>query len=198
MSKQIALNLISDAIINGFSKSVKLYRKMTGGEELYDKAPEYLATIKIAEEIMRIEGPKTVFLEHNIYELIEKAGGKCPGKYSDSLRINGRCDIAVCRGNGSPRGLIEIKSPLVGTYEIDKDLYRIAEMLVVNNGNHTLQFGIFVFYMTRSKRDIATELEKKISRAKAIADSFGLRFSESTIEIKNDISSIISCFMFQG
>jgi hypothetical protein len=198
MSKQIALNLIIDAIIKGFGESIKLYHKMTNGEELYDKAPEYLATVKIAEKIMQIEGPKTVFFEHNIYELIENAGGKCPGKYSDGLRIDGRCDIVVCRGNGSPRGLIEIKSPLIGTSEINKDLKRIAEMLVVNNGYHTLQFGIFAFYMMRSKRDIEKELNKKIDHAKEIAKSFDLRFSESTVEIKSDIPSVISCFIFQG
>jgi len=170
---------------------------MTDGEEYFDNAPEYLATVKIAEEIMKIDGPKTVFLEHNIYELLEKAGGKCRGKYSNSLRINGRCDIAICRGNGSPRGLIEVKSPLVGNYEIDKDLSRIAEMLVVNNGDHTLQFGIFVFYLSRFKRDIDNELNIKIDHAKAIANKFDLRFAKNIVEIKSDISSVVSCFIFQ-
>ena len=58
MSKSISIKKLAEATLNGIDESMELYKKWSGGEWLCN-APEYLMTVKIAENIADHKGDKS-------------------------------------------------------------------------------------------------------------------------------------------
>jgi len=197
MPRQIPIKEVADAAISGIEKAYKFHDELSGGEP-FSIAPEYLVTCHIAQSIYKLDGSLCLLLEHAISDIIECSGAKCCGKYADDLRKNGRSDIVLYWKKGDPRAIIEVKSPVVGTYEYSKDLYRIAEILKLNKKDHTLQFCTFAYYLGKAKNNLADANDKIYEDAKEIADYYGHKFEHfEKVHPRYDIPWLASCIIFK-
>ena len=57
MSRAISIETIIESTLDGIDESIKFYQEWSGGEWLWN-APEYFITVKIAENIAKINGAK--------------------------------------------------------------------------------------------------------------------------------------------
>jgi len=160
MSK-IGKDEILDKCINGIKKSFKEYLKWSDDEWLWN-APEYLITVNIAKELSAIEGAKFITLEDNIKKTLKTANAKIKGKLSKNIRPDGRSDIVLWWGKGTPRGIIEVKNAIYRKDNLEDDLNRIYGLLKKSSD---IEFGITTFYIDRNyKNGNATKtLERRIN-----------------------------------
>jgi len=160
MSK-IGKDEILDKCINGIKKSFKEYLKWSDDEWLWN-APEYLITVNIAKELSAIEGAKFITLEDNIKKTLKTANAKIKGKLSKNIRPDGRSDIVLWWGKGTPRGIIEVKNAIYRKDNLEDDLNRIYGLLKKSSD---IEFGITTFYIDRNyKNGNATKtLETRIN-----------------------------------
>jgi len=148
MSKAISIDKIIESTLDGIDESMSVYQKWSGGEWLWN-APEYLITIKIAENIAKIEGSKYITLEDNVDYVLDLANAKGQGKVSGKARTNGRSDIVLWWADGTPRAIIEVKNSVFRLDKIAHDIDRIREILKRKKSKSTLQFGLISFYIDR-------------------------------------------------
>jgi len=192
MSKAISIEKIIESTLNGIDESVEVYKKWSGGEWLWN-APEYLITVKIAENIANIDGSKYITLEDNIDYILDLSNARGKGQVSDSARANGRSDIVLWWANGTPRAIIEVKNAVFRLDKITKDIDRIQEVLKNEKLDTSLQFGLIAFYIDRkyktgnAKENIEQRIYKIHSEIKELYPDLSckLAFREKEI-IKND------------
>lgn len=192
MSKAIPIEKIIESTLNGIDESVEVYKKWSGGEWLWN-APEYLITVKIAENIANIDGSKYITLEDNIDYILDLSNARGKGQVSDSARANGRSDIVLWWANGTPRAIIEVKNAVFRLDKITKDIDRIQEVLKNEKLDTSLQFGLIAFYIDReyktgnAKENIEQRIYKIHSEIKELYPDLSckLAFREKEI-IKND------------
>jgi hypothetical protein len=163
MSKAISIEKIIEATLDGIDESMNVYQKWSGGEWLWN-APEYLITVKIAENIANIDGNKYITLEDNVDYILDLSNAKGKGQTSDLARPNGRSDIVLWWAGGTPRAIIEVKNAVFGFDKISQDIDRIQEVLKSKKLDTSLQFGLIAFYIDREyKRGNAKEnIQKRI------------------------------------
>ena len=128
MSKAISIDKIIEATLDGIDESMDIYQKWSGGEWLWN-APEYLITVKIAENIANLDGNKYITLEDNVDYILDVSNAKGKGQVSDLTRKNGRSDIVLWWAGGRPRAIIEVKNTVFRLDKIAKDIDRIQEIL---------------------------------------------------------------------
>ena len=165
MSKAISRENIIEACLDGVENSLKVYRKWSGGEWLWN-APEYLITVKIAESIADIKGKKLITLEDNVNYLLDIAGAKGADSLHNDIRGNGRSDIVVWWGDGTPRAIIEVKNAVYGINKIDKDIRRVQSIVNQKKKDSRMQFGIVTFYIDRNYKngDAKSKIIKTIEK----------------------------------
>ena len=163
MSKAISRERIVEACLDGIEESSKLYREWSGDEWLWN-APEYLITVKIADQISTIEGNKFITLEDNVDYILSEAKAKGRGRISEDIRANGRSDIVLWYANGFPRAIIEVKNSVYGIGKIEKDIVRIQDILNRKKNKSKIEFGIVTFYIDRGykKGKAKSKVIKKI------------------------------------
>ncbi len=149
--------------LDGIDESMKVYKKWSGGEWL-GNAPEYLITVKIAENIAKIDGSKYITLEDNVDYILDLSSDKPKEKVSDLARANGRSDIVIWWAKGTPRAIIEVKNAVFRFGKIKKDIDRIQEALKNKQLDTSLQFGLIAFYIDRGykKGNAKEEVQDKI------------------------------------
>jgi hypothetical protein len=192
MSKAISIEKIIEATLDGIDESMNIYQKWSGGEWLWN-APEYLITVKIAENIANLDGNKYITLEDNVDYILDVSNAKTKGQISDLARTNGRSDIVLWWAGGTPRAIIEVKNAVFRLDKISQDIDRIQEVLKSKKLDTSLQFGLIAFYIDRgyksgnAKENIQKRIYKIYSEIKeAYPDlSCELSFREKDI-IKND------------
>ena len=108
MSKAISIEKIIEATLDGIDESMNIYQKWSGGEWLWN-APEYLITVKIAENIANLDGNKYITLEDNVDYILDVSNAKIKGQISDLARTNGRSDIVLWWAGGTPRAILKQK-----------------------------------------------------------------------------------------
>ena len=170
MPKHISKQKIIDATLKGINKSQKDYEKWTGGDWLLT-APEYLISTNIAYCISLIDGPKYITLENNVKTALDDAGALGKGRLKDSIRSNGKVDILVWWGKGSPRAVIEVKNQIHYFTQVEADINRIIAMLNRKDGEHSIQFGILAFYTSTSDLEKKTAKERIEDRLNTIMNS---------------------------
>ncbi|MEA1880285.1 MAG: hypothetical protein U9N11_06555 [Campylobacterota bacterium] len=148
MSKAISIDKIIESTLDGIDESMEIYQKWSGGEWLWN-APEYLITVKIAENIAKINGSKYITLEDNVDYILDVSNAKNKGQVSDLARANGRSDIVLWWAGGTPRAIIEVKNAVFGLDKISQDIDRIQEVLKSEQLDTSLQFGLIAFYIDR-------------------------------------------------
>lgn len=185
MSSRISIESIVEATLNGIKKSQKKYESWSGGEWLW-KAPEYMITTNVAEEISKISGPKFLTLENSAKSALDDAGAGGRGKINNKIRPNGRFDILLWWGKGDPRALIEIKNQISKIdSESKKDLVRIQSVLNCKSEESTFQFGIFAFYTsTHDARGVASK-DKLEARLKTILEEARQILPDNDVTLKH-------------
>jgi len=158
MAKVVAQDNIIEACLDGIEESFSVYEKWSGGEWLWN-APEYLITVKIAEEIAKISQKQLVTLEDNLEYLLDVAGANRKGLISSDIRGNGRSDIVLWWGNRTPRAIIEVKNSVYGITKIDKDIRRIKSVLKQEKKYSKIQFGVVAFYVDATSKNRGSELK---------------------------------------
>ena len=144
---EIKKNEIIKSTLDGIDESMNLYQTWSDGEWLWN-APEYLITVKIAENISKLYGTKYITLEDNVESILNLA--KAKGSTSDVSRKNGRFDIVVWGKKGRPRGIIEVKNNVFRAGKIQGDIERIKEVLKRKKSKSTIEFGLIAFYTNRT------------------------------------------------
>ncbi|NOX15652.1 MAG: hypothetical protein GXP61_06470 [Epsilonproteobacteria bacterium] len=152
MSKAISIDKIIEAILDGIDESMNIYQKWSGGEWLWN-APEYLITVKIAENIANLDGNKYITLEDNVDYILDVSNAKGKGQVSDLARTNGRSDIVLWWAGGTPRAIIEVKNAVFRLDKIAQDIDRIQEVLKSKKLDTSLQFGLIAFYIDRGYKN---------------------------------------------
>lgn len=142
-------NDLVDALIKGGEKAVRDFSSISGGE-WFDEAPEYFLTTYIASELKNLE-KTTALLEVSVSQCRKEAGATRRGRPAKAERRNGRYDVVAYWANGSPRGAIEVKSPIWVNDQarLMPDFTRLCLTLNANQ-SATFQFCAFVFYASVS------------------------------------------------
>ncbi|RLA63361.1 MAG: hypothetical protein DRQ78_06980 [Epsilonproteobacteria bacterium] len=181
MSKAISIDKIIESTLDGIDESMNVYQEWSGGEWLWN-APEYLITIKIAENIASIEGSKYITLEDNVDYVLDLARAKGQGKVSGKARTNGRSDIVLWWANGTPRAIVEVKNSVFRLDKIAHDIDRIREILKRKKSKSTLQFGLISFYIDRGYKtgNAKENVESKIYK---IFDEIKEKYSDMTCKL---------------
>ena len=201
MSNAISIDRIIKATLDGIDESMSIYQKWSGGEWLWN-APEYLLTIKIAENISKIKGSKFITLEDNVDYLLNLANAKGRGKISDKTRKNGRSDIVLWWANGTPRAIIEVKNSVYNQNKISNDINRIKAILKRKKSKSTLQFGLIAFYIDRkyktknAKENIENRIYEIFSEVKNKYPDITFRLYFRQKEIYEDNTSAWSSVVF--
>ena len=134
---------IIENTLKGIGKAQRDYERWSGGNWLY-QAPEYLMTTYVAKELATYtEHSYYITLEHNTAEAVSDAGGMRPGRPRNDLRPNGRFDILLWWGNGSPRAIIEAKKHISQYKHISADVSRMCTVLEQHT---TIGHGIMAYY----------------------------------------------------
>lgn len=159
--KNISINEVVDSTLYGIKESMETYKNWSGGEWLWN-APEYLITIKIAENIFKIKGIKYITLEDKV-SLILKESNICI-KDLKIKRINGKYDMVLWNIDEMPRAIIEIKNKVYSYKKIAKDIERIKDSLKNKKSKTSLKFGIMAFYISREfkKGNAKEKIEARI------------------------------------
>lgn len=171
------LREIADNVLGGFDRAVRKYERFAGLS--FDNAPEYLATVAIAERLIAVAAAIT--LEQNIGDVWRWAG-KRRFRMPENLPDYGRFDIAFwveTRGEADVRGIIEVKKAKnIRFAHVEKDVERVSDALV---RIPTLKWGMVAYHghVWDGKRRKASEsLKDKTQyiedRATAYAESVAL------------------------
>ena len=150
-----------DATLSAINNCQKTYLKWSYNE-LLSYAPEYFLTVKIAEEISKINKNKFITLEDNVEKTLDISNAKGRGKISTGTRANGRYDIVVWWANGHPRAIIEVKNCVKNFKKIEEDTRRICDSLNRKSTNSTLRHGLIAFYIDNTYKNNAKEKLNKI------------------------------------
>jgi len=200
MAKVVTQDKIIEACLDGIEESFLVYKKWSGGEWLWN-APEYLITVKIAEEIAKISQKQLVTLEDNLEYLLDVAGANEKGFMSSDIRANGRSDIVLWWGNRTPRAIVEVKNSVYGITKIDKDIRRIKSVLKQEKKYSKIQFGVVAFYTDATSKSGGSEL-KLIDRINKIYGKMKSKKKCSlyyrTTSVNNDLDAYgIVCLVFK-
>ena len=191
---------ILNSCVEGIKKSFEEYKDWSGGEWLWN-APEYLITVNIAKELNKINKPKFITLEDNVRETLKNANAKIKGNLKEKIRADGRSDIILWWGRGTPRGIIEVKNAVFQTNHILNDVNRILGILEKDSD---IELGIVTFYIDRhyEAKNPREELEKRIKEIlknlEEIANQHNLKYKwfYEEIEYTNNDAAFGVAFMF--
>ena len=152
-----------DATLTAINNCQKTYLNWSYNEWL-SFAPEYFLTVKIAEEISKINKNKFITLEDNVENTLDISNAKGRGKISTGTRSNGRYDIVVWWANGHPRAIIEVKNCVRNYRKIEEDITRICDSLNRKSKDSTLRHGFIAFYIDNTYiKNAKEQLEKQLN-----------------------------------
>nr|WP_294864469.1 hypothetical protein [uncultured Pseudogulbenkiania sp.] len=161
MTGRISRNAIAQKALAGMEKAHEQYVQWSGGFWLQN-APEYLATVNIAQEIGGLAGTKYITLEHKPREVLAEAGAIGRGRLHRDIRVDGRFDLVVWWASGRPRMPIEVKLQVTGIGKILDDVKRIGKVVERKADLTTIQSGLIVYYTSLNdhKSGVRTAVEK--------------------------------------
>lgn len=161
MAGRISRNAIAQKALAGMEKAHQQYVKWSGGSWL-QHAPEYLATISIAQQIGELDGAKYITLEHSPWDILGEAGAMGRGRLHRDIRVNGRFDVVVWWASGRPRMPIEVKLQVTTISKILDDVKRIGKVVERKAELTTIQSGLIVYYTSLDdhKSGARTAVEK--------------------------------------
>jgi len=171
MPRQISQTVCAQAVIDGISEAQNNYALWSGGEWLW-AAAEYMLTVHVAKALAELEGANFVTIEHNGHDALNNAGAVAPGPKPKNARLNGRFDLLLWWGGGTPRAVIELKNQPICMNTCTKDFNRISSVLSIGQENSSLQFGLFGFYTSAkdgSRKGAEEKVQDKINTITGLA-----------------------------
>ena len=203
MSAQVSIAAVARGALSGIVKAQKSYADWSGGEWL-NRAPEYFATVFVAQAISKLEGAKYVTLEHGAKNAIEDAGARGRGKLHHKIRANGRFDIVLWRADEKPRAPIEVKCQVMKIDKIKADLQRIGRVINRSKVDSSFQFGVVVFYSSCKDGKVLTAKERLTSQlsnidtgCKELLPNCTVKMSSSKIYTDGDSAWVASAIVLQ-
>jgi hypothetical protein len=160
MSNSLQTRMVPQWVAEGIENAFSEWLEMSG--EWLKTAPEYHLTVKVAQHLLQ-QIPQTkrkLLMEPHVAKSLAEAGGIQTGPNAKRLRAGGRFDIVLGHGDGRPRTIIELKSPLWNPMgaSAKKDLHRICRALLQGKASTQLHNGVFALYTSSAvpKRKDAT------------------------------------------
>lgn len=147
MPRAVSKDEYARMALKGMYRAQRAYEKWSGGYWAW-KAPEYLLTTYIAQEISKIKDrPFYLTMEQHVGEALAEAGARRAAVEKAGKQ---KFDIFVWYGSDRPRGIIEVKKQVnsfsggsTGQRGIKKDVSRIIKSLKATD---SLQFGLIAYY----------------------------------------------------
>lgn len=148
MSKDSETILLRNLIGAG-EKAVADFMDMSGGW-WFDMAPEYFLTTYLASSIRKLDETYAL-LEVHVGETRVEARACRAGRPAEIERRNGRYDFVIYWADGTPRGAVEVKSPIciIDENRLTPDFWRICTT-ISSSSDSSFQFGAFVYYASVS------------------------------------------------
>lgn len=203
MPAQVSIATVARGALNGIVKAQREYEKWSGGEWLWC-APEYIATVFVAQEIAKLDGSKYVTVENGANAAIEDAGARGRGKLHHKIRANGRFDILLWWADETPRAPIEVKCQVTRIEKIKADLLRIEKVVHRSKGDSSFQFGMVVFYSSckdgkgfSAKEILSKRLENISADCKELVPKCTAKMSSSKIYTDGDSAWVASAIILQ-
>lgn len=142
------------------------------------RSPEYMFTVYIAQQIMRLRNAPYVDIESPVARTVADAGGWGPGAVPDDARREGTFDIALSNRIG-PFAVVEVKVRHAMTSQVEGDVIRICRIL--NRGNN-IRCGLLALLVSGQSKNANREItyghrQKRVStlkkRAQKLVEGYG-------------------------
>lgn len=179
-----AAELLNRLIQGGEAAFTKFYN-LSGGYWL-DHAPEYFLTSHAATSISNLSAT-TAWMEASVEETRTMAAAVGRGRPHGQDRPNGRYDIVLYWDNGSPRAVVEVKSPLwfADTSKLSPDLLRLSKTLAANR-ECSLEFCAFLYYASvddpkRTFDNASQRLRKLVLDVHEQANNMAIKYNLSAV-----------------
>lgn len=185
MAGNIAIEEVVKAALIGIGQAQTQYSKWSGGDWLW-RGHEYVSTVFLAKELGDLQGAKYVTVENSASGAIVDAGARGRGKLHHKIRGDGRFDLLLWWGDGTPRAPIEVKLQVTGISKITADLHRIEKALIRKQNESSLQFGMLVFYSSSQNGSRLTAIQKLESRLSSIKGAAKELIKDCSIELINN------------
>ena len=154
-SKEVnSMEQIVSAVMDGLARAVNEHYTFSRRSERYKgqrsawRAPEYLFTVCICQEVRRMENPPRVDIEDCVEAAMIDAGGWGSGNVSDDVRRNGKIDIVLSDDEHTPYhtpfAVVEAKV-VSAPGEVWEDARRIFRIL---NRNNRIQHGMLALLIS--------------------------------------------------
>ena len=171
------------AALDGVAAGDALYWKMSDGCWL-GSAPEYFATVKIAEALSRT-GLGPVTMEESRRTVMTGCGLADKRVHSTKvLRAGGRCDIVLWHGQGEdeerPRAVVEVKTNPHTRELILPDCRFIGKLLQRADG---FEFGLFVAHLEMETSGKGQARDLLIQRIRTLADHAQREFQGTSLSV---------------
>ena len=135
---------------NAFNDHYRYSRYSENGEQRpAHRSPEYMYTVYIAQQIMRLKNAPHVDIESPVARVVADAGGWGPGEIPEDARREGTFDIALS-DRISPFAIIEVKISHAMTDPVERDVVRICRVL--NRGNK-IRCGLLALLVSGQSRN---------------------------------------------
>lgn len=203
MPAKVSIAAVARGALNGIVKAQREYEKWSGGDWLWC-APEYIATVFVAQEIAKLDGSKYVTIENGANAAIEDAGARGRGKLHHKIRANGRFDILLWWADETPRAPIEVKCQVTRIESIKADLQRIEKVVDRSKKDSSFQFGMVVFYSSckegkdfSAKAILSKRLENISAGCKELLSECTAKMGSSKIYTDGDSAWVASAIVLQ-
>jgi hypothetical protein len=151
MSRGFSTGAVPILVSKGVERAFDEWESMSG--EWLRTAPEYFVTVKVAQYLRKVipASQRTLLMEPEVSTVLKDAGGVQCGPKAKHLRIGGRFDVVLGRGDGRPRVVIELKN---GVYlqmgdGVKADLHRLCHALLHGKQQTHLHAGILAMFTSR-------------------------------------------------
>jgi len=141
------------SIIQGIKHAQDDYKKAYMSHIKSNYAPEYLMTVYIFQSILELKDEcgctYGLSVEESVYDLVKELktmrGLETRGRYPESARVYGKCDLSLRDNDSKPRVAIEVKED---AWDHGEDLKRLSTLVELG-----LEFGVFASYWFEEVKD---------------------------------------------
>jgi len=134
------------AALGGLQLAERKFSKQTCHNLAFARAPEYLLTTYIAEQLHKAAPNHMTWFEFHLAQARLAARGHDVMNPEDHRKRGGRCDILMCWASSrEPRAAFEVKRDVRSLSTIKADTTRIIDLLDGGVEGNTLQFGAVMF-----------------------------------------------------
>lgn len=144
--KRVTKQELLRAAFHGMQSAERAFSSLTDNTLHFNRAPEYLMTVNIAQKLGQSAPNHLTCLEFRLSQARSAPRDYCSKPAKTYGRGEGRCDILMCwAASKEPRAAFEIKRDVQSLGKIRRDVERILYLMGEGTDGNTLQFGAVVF-----------------------------------------------------